>query len=137
MELHQILEFRNCRKMMRMMLWIQLQRNNTAVCGAGCTAPFQADDGCVVGIEDCKASLAIRNYKGSAESDGEGVQFHFAACLPFGKSLHLKKFQEFAYFQKCLLLFSKFLKFQRNSAKFSAKNMQFESVSNQIMNIEI
>ena len=25
----------------------------------------------------------IGNYKGRAESDGEGGHFHFAACLPF------------------------------------------------------
>ena len=41
----------------------------------------------------------IRNYKGSAESEGEGGHFHFAACLPFAP----QNFQEFAKFQEILI----------------------------------
>ena len=39
-----------------------------------------------------------RNYRGSAESEGRGSQFHLAACLPFAP----QKFQEFAKFKQNL-----------------------------------
>ena len=45
----------------------------------------------------------IGNDNGRAESEGEGGQFHFAACLPFAP----QKFQELANFQEMLIAFQR------------------------------
>ena len=65
---------------------------------------------------DCFLAF-IRSFIGRAESEGRGGHFPFAAWLPFAPW----KFQELQLFKKVWLLLNNFLKFRRNSAKFSSK----------------
>ena len=48
----------------------------------GISIPRQDDRGAPVQSQP-DSNILVRNYKGPAESEGEGGHFHFAACLPF------------------------------------------------------